>query len=124
MRTTFSWLWLVGLVTIFGLSLVPHLITTPHNSDKFLHVNAYCLLMTGVMVLTHRWKIRFAAIMFLSSLGVVIEYLQGVVGGRQVSAYDAAANVAGIALGVVIGWLCDKGLRAHPSSTAAQRRKE
>jgi len=102
-------LWLaVGallVVAICVLSLMPESAgedaTRPEGADKVEHVLAYGLLMFWFAHLEPemRGRIRLAA--GIAGIGIALECLQGLIGHREFSAADLAAN----GLGVAVGWL-------------------
>lgn len=114
MKSLSPFLWLALYGAIIWLSLVPHLIRTPNQSDKMLHVAAYCLLMTGPVVLFRSFKIELLAFIALFATGILMEVGQHIVGGRESSVEDALANGVGIILGLIIGRLLRSGLDAVP----------
>jgi VanZ family protein len=120
MKSLSPWLWLLLYGAIIWLSLVPHLIKTPNQSDKMLHITAYCLLMTGPVVLFRSLKIEILAFVALFTTGIAMEIGQHIVGGRESSMEDALANGAGIILGLVIGRLLRSGLDAVPRERVEQ----
>lgn len=106
------WLCLYGIVV--WLSLIPHLIKTPNQSDKMLHITAYCLLMIGPCLLFRSWKIEILAFIALFTTGIAMEIFQHIIGGRESSVEDALSNGAGILLGIAIARLLRSGLDAVP----------
>lgn len=112
--------WALFYLAIFLLSLIPHLFAVVNQSDKFLHVTAYCFLMMGpVFIFENRRKKNIIAI-FLILTGFALEYLQGVIGGREVSLYDGLANMAGVIIGYGVASLMLSGLQAHPQTTRSK----
>lgn len=100
-----------------GLSLIPHLVKTPNDSDKMLHVVAYCILMIGPVMAGKSLRFELAVAALLFAIGAGIEFFQHIMGGRLSSIEDALANGAGIFCGLVIGYLIRSGLRAAPPET-------
>ncbi|MGB5209868.1 MAG: VanZ family protein [Gammaproteobacteria bacterium] len=99
-----TWWWLGGLgliALVLGLSLMP---SPPAmtGSDKLGHVSAYATLafwFSGLYPRKRFWLILLA----LFAFGVMIEVLQGLGGHRHAEYYDALANLAGIAIGLLLG---------------------
>jgi len=92
----------VLVVLVFYLSLRPEPAQPPPQGlDKFEHLLAYGVLMFWFahleLVPRGRWRLALG----LAGMGVAIECLQGLIGHRQFSVTDMAANGAG----VLAGWL-------------------
>lgn len=121
MRRVIVPLWVACLCILIGLSLVPHLIKTPNDSDKYLHVVAYCVLMLCPAAAFRPVRIQFAIAAALFATGVGVEFFQYIIGGRLSSAEDALANGAGILCGLVIGRLIRSGLDASPPDHMCSR---
>lgn len=114
MRRASHFLWVVMIALVAGLSLIPHLITTPNESDKLLHVLAYSFLMVIPVVLLSSLRAHLITGFLLMLMGVLNEVLQDIIGGRQASVRDALANCVGVVLGIALGRLFKSGLEAHP----------
>jgi VanZ family protein len=96
------------IVGITVLSLMPPISKINLNEkDKIGHFVAYTVLtINGLMIRKYQSKkmwLLFAFILY----GGLMEFLQGFVPGREVSAWDLVANTSG----VLIGLLFDKVLR-------------
>ncbi len=101
-------LWLaVGallVVAICVLSLMPESAgedaTRPEGADKVEHVLAYGLLMFWFAHLEpeKQGRIRLAA--GITGMGIALECLQGLIGHREFSVADIAAN----SVGAIAGW--------------------
>lgn len=102
-------LWLgVGAVLVAAicvLSLMPESpeqeATRPEGTDKVEHVLAYGLLMFWFAHLEPEKQGRIRLAVGITGMGVALECLQGLIGHREFSAADLAAN----GLGVAVGWL-------------------
>jgi VanZ family protein len=99
-------LWLSAGVTmvvlVFYLSLRPEPPEPPPQGlDKFEHLLAYGVLMFWFTHLEPARSGRSRLAFGLVGMGVAIECLQGLIGHRQFSVADMAAN----ALGVLLGWV-------------------
>ena len=112
-RTLFRSTWLpvvCWVVVIFGLSSMPDLnppdVGLP-QTDKIYHLGEYSVL--GFLVARAAWPGAGAARAAASGaalgllLGSLDEMYQQLTPGRQVSALDATADLAGAALGA-LGW--------------------
>lgn len=116
-------IWLLAVTAMAALSLMPHLLTTQNDSDKFLHVTAYCLLMLGPVLFLQSERALILIAVFLAGLGTGLEWVQGRMAiGREMSIYDAAANVGGVGLGIIIAYLILSGLNAHPKMPPLRRK--
>jgi VanZ family protein len=100
--------WSVGialLLVITALSLLP--IRGPDldlpNSDKLNHALAYLVLMLyfGQLVGVN-WRRRSAVVIGLLGYGIAIELLQALLPLRVAELADLAANVTGIAIGLLL----------------------
>lgn len=109
---SFMLLWLAGLIALAPLSLLPG--TAPPTAiwdvelslDKVFHVIAYGGLAGIPMLALKRPGRRVAgvAVAFLAS--VAYEFGQAYVPGRSFGLDDLAANLGGVALGIVLGlWI-------------------
>jgi len=105
-----TWWWfggsfLVALVTV--LSLMP---SPPEmgSSDKLGHISAYATLaiwFAGLYPRQRYWWILAS----LFALGLIIEALQGLGGHRQAEVLDLVANLTGIGIGLILGFLFPGG---------------
>lgn len=90
---------------------IPHL-------DKLVHLIAYGALGTFAMPALPRIR-PIAIFIGLGLFGVIIEFLQGVMGlGRTADILDAASNLTGLALAVAF-WMVITKL-ARPKSVSSQ----
>ncbi len=103
--------WLGCLLVMGALSLTPDLFTAGHNEDKNLHMLAYAVMSAGAIVILPGKKMAITALFFLFCLGWGIEYAQSIIGGRESSVYDGLANVMGIGIGIVSGFLIKLGYK-------------
>jgi VanZ family protein len=77
-------------------------ISTPGQTDKIAHFLAYAG-MAFLALLTFRTKFtRAIALIFAVALGLLLEWLQLFIDGRSASLLDAAVNLLGIAVGVLL----------------------
>ena len=95
-----GWLWVAVIVY---LSLTPH---PPEpvrfwNADKLEHALAYCLLMLWFSQVYARRMQRLFTVVLLVSLGVCMEFLQGLTDYRSFEYADMLAN----SVGVMLGWV-------------------
>jgi VanZ family protein len=97
---------------IAALTLTPVSAPSPiAHSDKIYHVVAFAALALPASFFQPRW-LPFALPFFVIFAGL-IEIVQPFV-GRTGSFFDAAADIAGIFLGVVIGRWLARQLGPHP----------
>ena len=71
--------------------------------DKYAHFLTFATLAVwfcGQYARRAYWRIAVG----LLTYGILIEWLQRIVGYRSADVYDVAANLSGILLGLVIGW--------------------
>jgi VanZ family protein len=69
------------------------------NSDKWMHLLAYFLLMAWLGQLAVERRLRANLALACMALGALLELLQGLGGVRQMEFADAGANVLGAWLG-------------------------
>jgi VanZ family protein len=69
-------------------------------SDKFLHTLGYFLLMGWFVQIYHQPAAKILFGLFFMSMGIGLEFLQGLSGVRHYEVNDMLAN----GLGVVIAW--------------------
>ena len=109
-------LWLVGgwlgVVVTLVVSLTPPMLSEAGNSDKFVHLAGYAVLMFwwAQLIVARRWKLALAVVLF----GIVIEGLQGLTPDRQPDGLDALANTGG----VLLGWFVARLLPNLPEALA------
>lgn len=92
---------IIALIIIF--SLLP---STGEESklpfDKLEHFIAYFSLMFFIMLSFSSRVVRIAGFFLSIGLGILMEYAQQFIPGRQVSMYDEIANVSGLVVAVVV----------------------
>jgi VanZ family protein len=91
------------LATVATLTLMPdppNIESVLMSSDKMLHFLAYMVLMWW-FVMAWRGRREWAWGAMLVAAGIVLEWLQGIMGTRLMEAGDMVAN----AIGVGLGWL-------------------
>lgn len=99
-------LWLgagwLGVAVVVYFTLAPNPPQLDMNEgDKLQHLFAYGGLMLWFAQVRTRVRERRITALSLVALGVLLELAQGLTGYRTLSAWDMAANTAGVA----IGWL-------------------
>ncbi len=92
----------LNLVFIVVASLIPSSMPSIWHLDKVGHFAAYSSLFTLALFSFQPTWIRIAAFFLATTLGVAMEWLQSYVPGREVSAIDAIANVAGLVFGIFV----------------------
>jgi len=96
-------LFIILIIAISVLSLLP-----PKSglelgkSDKIYHFLAYAILSLNFGFISTKNRSYFVGIPFLIAYGILIEFFQGFVPGRDPSFYDALANSAGVFSGFFI----------------------
>ena len=96
-------LFIILIIAITLLSLLP-----PKSdfelgkSDKLNHFLAYAILSLNFGFLSTKIRSYFVGIPFLIAYGLLIEFFQGFVPGRDPSFYDALANSVGVFSGFFI----------------------
>lgn len=98
---------LVLMVVYLSLAGSPPGIAAFDGADKLGHAIAYAVLMGWFgQIYRIRLQLILIAIAF-AFMGVVMEYLQGMIGNRIFEYADMAANAAGVLVGwwLTVGWL-------------------
>ena len=96
-------LFIILIIAITVLSLLP-----PKSglelgkSDKINHFLAYAILSLNFGFISTKIRSYFIGIPILIAYGILIEFFQGLVPGRDPSFYDALANSAGVFSGFFI----------------------
>jgi VanZ family protein len=92
-----------GLVMlVIWLSLTPHSIKIPiEHGDKFGHFAAYATLTFWFAQLDMRHRVRLEYAIGLFTLGVALEFAQGLTHYRTFEVADMGANT----VGVLLGWI-------------------
>jgi len=110
-----KWLWLIFLIILGFLSLNPWLRPDSNLAiglipwDLLDHAAAYSLLSVLMMFAFTRqkrpWVMTSIVILASGLIGVFLEYCQyWFTVNRQFSFFDAAANICGAMLGVIVFW--------------------
>jgi VanZ family protein len=119
----FPWFWsALGWLLVAGVSigsLLPgNRLPAVFLQDKLLHAGSYCLLMiwfAGLYERKHQMPIAFLLALF----GITLDALQALTPTRTFDVRDILANVAGIAVGLLLarlllgGW-CQRVERLLP----------
>jgi len=95
-------IWVVGVVGIVVLSLVPKAAPSP-RIDEYVHLAAFAFLAALSLLAFRRPRSAALSIVSVVVVGLIIEAAQSLVPGRSASLEDVAANLAGVAVGVIVG---------------------
>ncbi len=98
-------MWFLALAVAAAVAIIPNFMIIENHEDKMLHVTGFCLLMIVPAIVVYRLGTVALCAAVLFALGAGMEILQQTVAGRESSLEDITANAAGIALGLVIGYL-------------------
>jgi VanZ family protein len=103
-------LFLVSLILVFtGITILsllpPKSIEKIGEHDKINHFIAYAVLSLNLGFVVKRVKTYLFCIPLLFAYGLLLEYFQGFVPGRQPSWLDALANSIGVVIGLIIFWI-------------------
>ena len=102
-------LFIIFMIVITILSLLPPKSNLElGKSDKIYHFLAYAILSLNFGFISSKIRSYFIGIPFLIAYGLVIEFFQGFVPGRDPSFYDALANSMGVFSGFFIFRLFSK----------------
>ena len=91
---------LIG-ITLFSL-LPPKSGLELRESDKLNHFLAYAILSLNFGFISTKNRYYLLGIPLLISYGLLMEFFQGFVPGRDPSFYDALANTCGVLIGFII----------------------
>ena len=96
-------LFIILIIAITVLSLLPPKSDLElGKSDKLTHFLAYAILSLNFGFISTKIRSYFIGIPFLITYGLLIEFFQGFVPGRDPSFYDALANFVGVFSGFFI----------------------
>ena len=96
-------LFIILIIAITLLSLLPLKSGLElGKSDKINHFLAYAILSLNFGFISTKNRSYFVGIPFLIAYGLLIEFFQGFVPGRDPSFYDALANFVGVFSGFFI----------------------
>jgi VanZ family protein len=100
-------LFLVSLILVFiGIAILsllpPKSIEKIGEHDKINHFIAYAVLSLNVGLVVKKLKTYLLYLPLLIGYGILLEYCQGFVPGRQPSWLDALANSIGVSIGCVL----------------------
>ena len=96
-------LFIIFMIVITILSLLPPKSNLElGKSDKIYHLLAYAILSLNFGFISSKIRSYFIGIPFLIAYGLLIEFFQGFVPGRDPSFYDALANFVGVFSGFFI----------------------
>lgn len=107
---------LVSAICVFlvitSMSLLPsNEIEIPTN-DKIGHLLAYAILTLNVSLLFKKYTKKLLLCMIAIIIyGMVIEFLQGLIPGRESSFLDILANTSGVIIGFALNLLLGKWIK-------------
>ena len=90
-------------ITFLSLKSVSHH-TSIRVNDKIGHFIAYAILSLNALFVWQQRPLKFKIVLGLAMVGygLLMEFLQGFVPGREVSAYDLLANSIGVGIGYLL----------------------
>ena len=102
--------WLaLTIIVFFGITILsllpPKSGMEIQSNDKINHFIAYAVLSLNLGFVVKRVKTYLFCIPLLFAYGLLLEYFQGFVPGRQPSWLDALANSIGVVIGLIIFWI-------------------
>jgi VanZ family protein len=103
-------LFLVSLILVFiGITILsllpPKSIEKLGEHDKINHFIAYAILSLNVGLVVKKLKTYLLYLPLLIGYGILLEYCQAFVPGREPSWLDALANAIGVVIGLIIFWI-------------------
>lgn len=102
-------LWAADLALIIvGSLMAPLQHHAPWESSGLSHFLAYAGLGLLPMLLRPGWRWTLTLFLAASGFGALIEWIQTFIPGRYGTVDDVLINVAGLAVGIVAGFLLEK----------------
>lgn len=103
-------LFLVSLILVFiGIAILsllpPKSIEKIGEHDKINHFIAYSVLSLNVGLVVNKLKIYLFCLPLLIGYGILLEYCQGFIPGREPSWLDALSNSIGVSIGFILNLL-------------------
>ncbi len=96
----------MAIIMIIVGSLVPQLAPPEkHHIDKLVHFTTYLIFSFLPTIFFKKTSVIFLSLIILASTSIAIEIMQTHIPGRSGSFGDAAANISGIIIGTLIGFL-------------------
>lgn len=100
-------LFVASLIFVFiGIAILsllpPKSIEKIGEHDKINHFIAYAVLSLNVGLVVKKLKTYLLCLPLLIGYGILLEYCQGFVPGRQPSLLDALANSIGVSIGFIL----------------------
>ncbi|MFY7667406.1 MAG: VanZ family protein [Crocinitomicaceae bacterium] len=100
-------LFVASLIFVFiGIAILsllpPKSIEKIGEHDKINHFIAYAVLSLNVGLVVKKLKTHLLCLPLLIGYGILLEYCQGFVPGRQPSLLDALANSIGVSIGFIL----------------------
>jgi VanZ family protein len=97
--------WVFIIIVTAALAVTPDVIEIRNDEDKMLHITVFCLLTLFPIYFLSRLRHMIITILTLALFGMMIEWVQALVPGRESSYDDMLANLGGIMIGVLVGYL-------------------
>jgi glycopeptide antibiotics resistance protein len=105
MKTFLICLWLLAICFFVAASAIPNFMVMEGNQDTMLHITGFCIIMMVPTIVLRRGLHVSLAALLLFALGIGVEYMQTFVDGRSSSLRDVYANMGGLSLGLIVGYL-------------------
>lgn len=111
----FLWcVYFIYLLLVIIACFVPDLIEMGFHTDKMMHITFVCLAIIWPCICIEKWRYTLLFCGLILMGGLCVEVLQGLTPDRKTEWEDIGANIAGIAIGLLIGALLRSGYRAAP----------
>lgn len=108
----FRLLFSLNLIFIIIASLVPSSMPSVWHLDKVGHFAAYGSLFALALFAFQATKTRISIFFLAVGLGIMLEWLQSFVPGRDMSILDAITNTVGLIFGLIFYLLLNKNVRS------------
>ena len=93
---------MIAVVVYASLTPTPPQIASFPQSDKFVHFVTYLILMLWFAQIYSLKTIHFLLFVGFVSMGIVLEFLQGMSEQRSFEYLDMLANSSGVLLGLIL----------------------
>ena len=93
---------MVVFVIYSSLDTTPVVLISFENSDKLLHITAYFGLMGWFLQIYHSRNMQLILACLFITMGVSLEFLQGLGGVREFDIYDMLANASGVFIALLL----------------------
>ena len=98
-------LWIFVIALFVAAAAIPNFMVMEGHQDTMLHITGFCIMMMVPAMLVRRPLHISLIVIALFGVGVGVEFMQSFVDGRSSSLRDVYANIGGLGLGLIVGYL-------------------